>query len=110
MTARHRISDRNVLATRSAHVAQALDAAGALAPRVGIWDFDIVWNLSIVIWDFSAVFGKANRFYLNQLEADFDVVLAPFPLTCNRPYSMISLTQEDVPIPSPLNNPCPRIE
>jgi len=28
--------------------------------------------LSIVIWDFSAVFGKANRFYLNQLEADFD--------------------------------------
>jgi len=63
------------LATRSAHVAQALDAAGALAPRVGIWDFDIVWNLSIVIWDFSTVFGKANRFYLNQLEADFDVSL-----------------------------------
>jgi hypothetical protein len=23
--------------------------AQALAPRVGIWDFDIVWNLSIVI-------------------------------------------------------------
>ena len=56
MTARHRISDRNVLV-------------------IGIWDFDIVWNLSIVIWDFSAVFGKANRFYLNQLEADFDVSL-----------------------------------
>jgi hypothetical protein len=54
MTARHRISDRNVLG-------------------IGIWDFDIVWNLSIVIWDFSAVFGKANRFYLNRLEADFDV-------------------------------------
>ena len=51
--------------------------AQALAPRVGIWDFDIVWNLSIVIWDFSAVFGKANRFYLNQLEADFDVSLLP---------------------------------
>jgi hypothetical protein len=32
-----------------------------------------VWNFSIVIWDFSAVFGKANRFYLNQLETDFDV-------------------------------------
>jgi hypothetical protein len=50
-------------------------AAQALAPRVGILDFDIVWNLSIVIWDFSAVFGKANRFYLNQLEAVFDVSL-----------------------------------
>ena len=35
-------------------------AAQALAPRVGICDFDIVWNLSIVIWDFSAVFWKAN--------------------------------------------------
>ncbi len=56
MIARHRISDWNVLV-------------------IGIWDFDIVWNLSIVIWDFSAVFGKANRFYLNQLEADFDVSL-----------------------------------
>jgi hypothetical protein len=56
MTARHRISDRNVLV-------------------IGIWDFDIVWNLSIVIWDFSSVFGKANRFYLNKLEADFDVSL-----------------------------------
>ena len=49
MTARHPISDRNVLV-------------------IGSWDFDIVWNLSIVIWDFSAVSGKANRFYLNQLE------------------------------------------
>ncbi len=56
MTARHRIGDWNVLV-------------------IGIWDFDIVWNLSIVIWDFSAVFGKANRFYLNQLDADFDVSL-----------------------------------
>ncbi len=56
MTARHRISDWDVLV-------------------IGIWNFDIVWNLSIVIWDFSAVFGKANRFYLNQLEADFDVSL-----------------------------------
>jgi hypothetical protein len=36
-------------------------AAQALAPRVGIWNFDIVWNLSIVIWDFSAVFAKGNR-------------------------------------------------
>jgi len=48
MTARHPISDRNVLV-------------------IGSWDFDIVWNLSIVIWDFSAVSGKANRFCLNQL-------------------------------------------
>jgi hypothetical protein len=47
---------------------------------IGIWDFDIVCNLSIVIWDFSTVFGKANRFYLNQLEADFDVSLPPGPL------------------------------
>ena len=49
MTARHRISDRNVLV-------------------IGTWNFDIVWNLSIVIWDFSVVSGKSNRFYLNQLE------------------------------------------
>jgi hypothetical protein len=35
---------------------------------IGICDFDIVCNLSIVIWDFGAVTGKANRFYLNQLE------------------------------------------
>ena len=50
-------------------------AAQALAPRVGICDFDIVCNLSIVIWDFCAVFGKANLFYLYQLEADFHVSL-----------------------------------
>jgi len=31
-------------------------------------NFDIVCNLSIVIWDFSAVSRKANSFYLNQLE------------------------------------------
>ena len=49
MTARHPIGDRNVLV-------------------IGILNFDIVWNLSIVIWDFSGVSGKANRFYLNQLE------------------------------------------
>jgi len=35
---------------------------------IEICNFDIVCNLSIVIWDFSAVSGKANRFYLNQLE------------------------------------------
>ncbi len=45
-------------------------AAQALAPCVGICNFDIVCDLSIVIWDFSAVFVKANRDYLNQLEAD----------------------------------------
>jgi len=35
---------------------------------IGIYDFDIICNLSIVIWDFSAVSGNANGFYLNQLE------------------------------------------
>ena len=45
-------------------------AAQALAPRVGIWP-----ATSSVESDFSAVFGKANRFYLNQLEADLDVSL-----------------------------------
>ena len=49
MTAIHPISDRNVLV-------------------IGIFNFDIVCNLSIVIWDFSTVSGKANRSYLNQLE------------------------------------------
>ena len=43
-------------------------AAQALAPRVGICNFDIVCNLRIVIWDFIAVSRKANGFYLNQLE------------------------------------------
>jgi len=32
---------------------------------IGICNFDIVCNLSIVIWDFIAVSMKANRFYLN---------------------------------------------
>jgi hypothetical protein len=43
-------------------------AAQAPAPLVGICNFDIVCHLSIVIWDFSALSLKANRFYLNQLE------------------------------------------
>ena len=33
-----------------------------------------------MIWDFSTVFGKANCFYLNQLEADFDVSLGGFEI------------------------------
>jgi hypothetical protein len=49
ITARHSKSDWNILV-------------------IGICNFDIVCNLSIVIWDFSTVSGKANRFYLNQLE------------------------------------------
>jgi len=49
MMARHPISDWNVWI-------------------IGICNFDIVCNLSIVIWNFSAVSGKANRFYLNKLE------------------------------------------
>jgi len=35
---------------------------------IGICNLDIVCNLIIVIWDFSAVSGKVNRFILNQLE------------------------------------------
>ena len=35
---------------------------------IGICNFDIVCNLSIVIWDFSEVSSKTNRFYPNQLE------------------------------------------
>jgi len=31
-----------------------------------------------VIWDFIPVFGKATRFYLNQVEPDFDVSLDAF--------------------------------
>jgi hypothetical protein len=44
MTARHRISDRDVLV-------------------IGIWNFDIVYDLNIGIWDFSGVCGKADFFY-----------------------------------------------
>ena len=47
MTARHPKTDRHVLV-------------------IGDWDLEIVWNLSIVIWDFSAVSGKVNRLYVNQ--------------------------------------------
>ncbi len=32
---------------------------------IGIWDFDIVWNLSIVIWDFSGVFAVNKKNLLN---------------------------------------------
>jgi hypothetical protein len=35
---------------------------------IGIYNFDIIYNLIIAIWDFSALSGKVNRFYLNQLE------------------------------------------
>jgi hypothetical protein len=48
-SARHKISVFNVLI-------------------IGFCDFDIVCYLSIVICNFSAVFGKANCFYLTQLE------------------------------------------
>lgn len=37
---------------------------------IEIWFFDIVWNLSIVIWDFNGVSAKANLFYLT---VNFDV-------------------------------------
>ena len=39
----------------------------------------MVCYLGITIWDFSAVSGKLNRFYLNQLEltlVDFEVLLS----------------------------------
>jgi hypothetical protein len=50
MTARHRIGDQNVLV-------------------IGAWNFEIVWDLSIVIWAFSIIALKANssnqnHFYL----------------------------------------------
>ncbi len=59
---------------------------------IGIYNFDIVCNLSIVIWDFSAVSGKANRFYLNQLELTLtnpcyfilDACQSPFLLIISR--------------------------
>ena len=35
---------------------------------IGICNFGIVCNLSIAIWDFRALSGQVNRFYLNQLE------------------------------------------
>ncbi len=35
---------------------------------IGICNFDIICNLSIVIWDFSEVCSKTNRFDPNQLE------------------------------------------
>ena len=77
MTARHRISGRNVLV-------------------IGTWNFDIVWNLSIVIWNFSPVSGKSNRLYLNQF-----VVTLTF--SCSMPHfsqqnNRISDPSPDLPL------------
>ena len=58
MTTRHPVSDWNVLVTCQEPLSQTIE----------IWNFDIVCNLNIVIWNFSAVSEKANCFYLNQLE------------------------------------------
>ena len=33
---------------------------------IEICNFDFICNLKIVIWDFNAVIGKPNPFYLNQ--------------------------------------------
>ena len=49
MTARYSITDWNVLV-------------------IGIFNFNSICNLSIVNWIFSALYQKASRFYLNQLE------------------------------------------
>jgi hypothetical protein len=37
-------------------------------PVIEILNFEFIWNLSIVILDFSAVSGKSNLFYLNPLK------------------------------------------
>ena len=34
---------------------------------IRIWNFDIVWNLGIVIWKFNTVNSEANYLYLNQV-------------------------------------------
>ena len=77
MAARHRISVWNVLV-------------------IVIWNFDIVWDLSIVIWYFNSVLRKANRFYRNQLEADPDVTLpnaSHLDLNFNSLYTMDPMDQ-----------------
>jgi hypothetical protein len=42
--------------------------SGCHVLMIGNCNLDIVCNLIIAIWDFSAVSGKADSFYLNQLE------------------------------------------
>jgi hypothetical protein len=37
-----------------------LRAAQALAPRVGISELDIIWDLRFKIWDFDFFFRQAN--------------------------------------------------
>jgi len=32
---------------------------------IEILNFEFIWNLSIVIWNFNAVSGKSTGFYLN---------------------------------------------
>ena len=48
MIARHPITDRHVLV-------------------IGDWNLEIIWNLTIVIWNFSTIPSKVNCLYLNQL-------------------------------------------
>jgi hypothetical protein len=44
---------------------------------IGICNLDIVWCLSIVIWNFSDVTGKASRFYPNQLKLTLTLLWIP---------------------------------
>ena len=39
---------------------------------IGICNFEIVFNLSIVIWDFSAVSGKANQALSESVRVNLD--------------------------------------
>jgi hypothetical protein len=73
MSARRPISDRKVLV-------------------IGIWNFDIVWNLSLVIWDFSGVSGKVNLVYLNQLELTLTIPWLSSQLHFHFISSMVSLS------------------
>ncbi len=45
---------------------------------IGICNFDTVCNLSIVIWDFSHVSGKAIRYYPNQYELSLTFPCPPW--------------------------------
>ena len=59
-----------------------LRAAQALAPRVEIYDLDIICDLRFGIWDFSFFFIQANYCYLSQLESTLTFPsVTPYHLT-----------------------------
>ena len=71
----------------------------------GFCDFDIVCNLTIVIWGFSPLTGKANRCYLNQLglTLTFPCNVVSFSLTPKSIFAILPSQKSEFLSPSALS-------